>query len=69
MFQLVPNGVLVVLEKLYVGDVVPDRAGDVIDRKLVSMLERPSGVVDDPMGSRVRRVSREKMPFFGSHWK
>lgn len=46
---------------------VPERPGDVIDRKLVSMLDNPSGVVDDPNGSRVRRVRREKIPFFGSH--
>lgn len=53
------------LVTLYVGDVVPERAGDVIDLKLDSML--PSGV--DANGSRVNRVRREKIPFFGSHWK
>jgi hypothetical protein len=54
-----------VLVTLYVGDVVPERKGDVIERKLESMLERPS----DAIGSRVSLVSREKIPFLGSHWK
>lgn len=53
------------LVTLYVGDVVPDLAGDAIERKLVSMLDGPS----DAIGSRVSRVRREKMPFLGSHWK
>lgn len=61
--QLVRNGALVVLLTLYVGDVVPDRAGDVIERKLVSMLDEQS----EAIGSRVKRERREKMPFFGSH--
>jgi hypothetical protein len=30
------------------------------------MLDGPS---DDEIGSRVKRVRREKIPFFGSHWK
>lgn len=67
--QLDPNGALDVLLTLYVGDVLPDRIGEVIERKLVSMLDKPSGVVDDPIGSRVNLVRRENIPFFGSHWK
>lgn len=51
---------------LYVGDVVPERAGDVIDLKLVSIL-LPSGVDGDTNRSRVNRVRREKIPFLGSH--
>ena len=48
---------------------MPERPGDVIDRKLVSMLDKPSGVDADANGSRVNLVRREKIPFFGSHWK
>lgn len=33
------------------------------------MLDVPSGVVADASGSRVSRGRREKIPFFGSHWK
>lgn len=52
---------------LCVGDVFPEgvRRGDVIDRKLESILNGPS----ENNGSRVNRVRREKMPFLGSHWK
>jgi hypothetical protein len=52
---------------LCVGDVLPDdvRKGEVIDRKLESILNGAS----DVNGSRVKRVRREKMPFLGSHWK
>lgn len=67
--QLCPNGVLDVLVTLYVGEVVPERPGEIMERKLESMLDKPSGVIADASGSRVNRVRREKIPFFGSHWK
>lgn len=68
--QLCKFVILDVLVTLCVGEVVPERTGDAIERKLNSERRMPSGLVDaDSKGSRVSRVRREKMPFLGSHWK
>lgn len=57
---------------LCVGETVPDRDGDVIDRELI-FIDIDKSLVDvapaPASGSRVRRVKRENMPRFGSHWK
>lgn len=52
---------------LCVGEVLPEevRKGEDIERKLESILND----VSEAIGSRVKRVRREKMPFLGSHWK
>lgn len=56
---------------LCVGETVPDRDGDIMEEALT--LKSPVGDNGSPplpaIGSRVKRVSRENMPRFGSHWK
>lgn len=54
---------------LRVGLTVPERGGDDIDRTLVFIEYVGELHIMSPNGSNVRRVSREKMPRFGSHWK
>lgn len=54
---------------LCVGEAVPDREGDVIDRELIFIDKSLDDIAPPGSGSRVRRVNRENIPRFGSHWK
>lgn len=54
---------------LCVGETVPDREGDVIDLELTFIDKSLDDIPPPGSGSRVRRVNRENIPRFGSHWK
>jgi len=53
---------IIELRTLAVGDTVRERSGEFLDKGEVGVMAPDNGYV-------VRRVRREKMPRFGSHWK